>query len=115
MATPFQGEGLARAAAMPKLHSTKGVTGTDPEPFREPVVLVVLPPLPQRCPRWGHRMLEGETACFACRALGLWPRLDRRKLSRAAPDLDRIARLAERSSAFDIVTIRGMLMRQRDQ
>ena len=33
----------------------------------------------------------------------------------AAPDLDRIARLAERTSGFDIETIKGTPMRQPDR
>lgn len=63
------------------------------------------------CPRRGHRLEEGAVTCPACRALGMWPRLDRRKLSRAAPSLDRIARLASRSSSLSPETIRGMLER----
>ena len=113
MTTLIQGEGLARVAAMPELHSSVEATGMGSEPLGEPVVLVVLPPLP-RCVSWGHRMLEGATHCFACRALGLWPRLDRRKLARAAPDLERIARLAARRSSLDFETIKGMLTHRRD-
>lgn len=112
MAVPAQHELLPRVAAVTRFHSPVEVPGAAPEPLPEDVVLVVLPPVPPRCPRLGHRMVEGATYCLACRALGLWPRLDRRKLGRAAPDLDRIARLAERRTSLDLATIRGMLTRE---
>ena len=113
MATSVHPEGLARVTAVPELEDLVELTGTGHEPIGEPVVLIVLPALPRRCPRWGHRMTEDATECLACRALGLWPRLDRRKLARAAPDLERIARLAEQRTIYDIETIKGMLTRSR--
>ena len=65
--------------------------------------------LPRRCARRGHRLADDSDFCPACKAIGLWPGLDRRKLSRVAPSVERIARLASRSSSLDIDTIRGML------
>ena len=111
MAALVQDVGLTRADALLGLHDPTAIPSTSLPLHREPLVPVVLPPLPARCARGGHRMTVGATYCVACRALGLWPRLDRRKLGRAAPDLDRIARLAERRSSLHIDTIRGMLMR----
>ena len=64
-----------------------------------------------RCARVGHRLEEGAVSCPACRAIGLWPGIDRRKLSRAAPNLDKISRLAARRSSLSPETIRGMLVR----
>ena len=113
MATSVHREILAPIPVLPRLEGSVEIAALDTELQGEPVVLFVLPVLPRRCARWGHRMLEDATDCLACRALGLWPRMDRRKLARAAPDLDRIARVAERRTVFDVETIKGMLTRPR--
>jgi hypothetical protein len=43
------------------------------------------------------------------RALMLWPRLNRRALSRCRHDPDRIARLVARRTNLDLTTIRALL------
>ena len=113
MAASVYRDPLAHIPVLPMPQGSVEINGIGAEPPGEPVVLIVIPALPRRCARWGHRMLEDATDCLACRALGLWPRLDRRKLARAAPDLDRVARVAERRTVFDVETIKGMLTRPR--
>jgi hypothetical protein len=43
------------------------------------------------------------------RALAIWPRLDRKKLSRTCGDPNRVARLVERRTALPPEAILGML------
>jgi hypothetical protein len=100
----------ARADVMLAVHGLANGPSVGLEGRDEPVFAVPLPAvLPRRCARRGHRLDEESDFCPACKAIGLWPGLDRRKLSRVAPSVERIARLASRSSSLDIDTIRGML------
>lgn len=49
------------------------------------------------------------TASYATRALTLWPRLDRRALTRCAEDPVRIARLVARRTNLPLEAIRAIL------
>ena len=52
----------------------------------------------------------GDTACrYNHRALGIWPRLDRRALSRCGCDPERIARLVARRTSLPIEAVRALI------
>ena len=53
---------------------------------------------------------DGIACLYNLRALSIWPRLDRRALSRCGCDPQRIARLVARRTSLPIETVLGLIL-----